>query len=69
MDTALQLCARTLLTRRLFPAPRKITSMTMRQGVATAERPVAVLRAVVATGTRDALRSLNGLLRRVQQTI
>lgn len=58
-----------LLTRRLLPAPRKITSMTMCQGVTTAERSMTALRAVVATGAWDALWSSNGLLCRVQQTI
>ena len=43
--------------------------MTMRQRIATSERSVAALRAVIATGARDALRSPDSLLRRVQQTI
>lgn len=43
--------------------------MTMRQRIATSERSVAALRAVIATGARDALRSPDSLLRRVQQAI
>lgn len=58
-----------LLTRRLLSAPRKITSMTMCQGVTAAERSITALRTVVATRARNALWSSNSLLRRIQQTI
>lgn len=63
--------ARILLVsvRWLLPAPREITSMTVRQRIVSSERSMITLWAVVATGTADTLGSSDGLLCWVQQTI